>query len=209
MREALNILGFGPCHHMFEVTAHPEQKRLWRAMVAGAAPDWDRLFEGYASCMDLPAAWYWRTLIDVYPDAKVVLTLRDSESWWKSFEHIAREVIIHSDDPEFLGVALVANQVFGGRPLDREHAIAVYETHNAAVRATVPASRLLIHHLGDGWEPLCAHLGEARARPTLSAPQRRRRVPRQPDGSPRSRPRRGSGRRQALIRHPPASPRKN
>jgi hypothetical protein len=160
MREALNILGFGPCHHMFEVTAHPEQKRLWRAMVAGAAPDWDRLFEGYASCVDLPSAWYWRTLIDVYPDAKVVLTLRDSESWWKSFEHIAREVVIHSDDPESLGVTLVANQVFGGRPLDREHAIAVYETHNAAVRATVPASRLLIHHLGGGWEPLCAHLGK-------------------------------------------------
>ena len=58
MREALNILGFGPCHHMFEVSAHPEQKRRWRAMVAGAAPDWEQLFEGYASCVDLPAAWY-------------------------------------------------------------------------------------------------------------------------------------------------------
>ena len=46
MREALNILGFGPCHHMFEVTAHPEQKRLWRAMVAGAAPDWDAAVRG-------------------------------------------------------------------------------------------------------------------------------------------------------------------
>ena len=138
----------------------PRAEAPLAAMVAGAAPDWDRLFEGYASCVDLPAAWYWRTLIDVYPDAKVVLTLRDSESWWKSFEHIAREVGRPLRRPGSLGVALVANQVLGGRPLDREHAIAVYETHNAAVRATVPASRLLIHHLGDGWEPLCAHLGK-------------------------------------------------
>src|SRR5689334_14636909 len=38
MREALDILGFGPCHHMFEVNAHEEQKRLWRALAKGAAP---------------------------------------------------------------------------------------------------------------------------------------------------------------------------
>jgi Sulfotransferase domain len=159
MREALNVLGFGPCHHIFEVTAHPEQKRLWRAMVAGAAPDWKRLFEGYASCVDLPAAWFWRTLIAVYPDARVVLTLRDSESWWRSFEPIARTVLTASDDPDSLAVTLVANRIFGGRPLDRAHAVAVYEAHNAAVLATVPADRLLVHRLGDGWEPLCAHLG--------------------------------------------------
>ena len=36
MREALEILGFGPCHHMFEVIEKAEQKRRWRAMVQGA-----------------------------------------------------------------------------------------------------------------------------------------------------------------------------
>ena len=159
MREALNILGFGPCHHMFEVSAHPEQKRRWRAMVAGAAPDWEQLFEGYASCVDLPAAWYWRELIDVWPDAKVIMTWRGSESWWASFEPVAREFLVNSDDPQSLAVTLVANRIFGGRPLDRAHAVAIYEAHNAAVRAAVPADRLLVHNLGDGWEPLCAHLG--------------------------------------------------
>ena len=52
----------------------------------------------------------------------------------------------------------MAEQVFGGRPDDRDHAIAVYEAHVADVLATVPAERLLVHRLGDGWEPLCAHL---------------------------------------------------
>ena len=28
-----------------------------------------------------------------------------------------------------------------------------------AVKATVPPERLLVHSLGDGWDPLCAHLG--------------------------------------------------
>lgn len=29
MREALNMLGFGPCHHMFEVTENPLMKARW------------------------------------------------------------------------------------------------------------------------------------------------------------------------------------
>src|SRR5690348_11542424 len=56
MREALTMLGFGPCHHMSEVMAHAQQKRLWRALAKGAAPDWDRLFAGYKSCVDWPSA---------------------------------------------------------------------------------------------------------------------------------------------------------
>ncbi len=71
MREALNILGFGPCHHMFEVTANPVQRQRWRAMVAGEAPDWEALFQGYASCIDVPAAWYWREITAVWPEAPV------------------------------------------------------------------------------------------------------------------------------------------
>jgi hypothetical protein len=62
MREALSILGFGPCHHMFEVNRDPEQKRLWRALAKGAPPDWEQLFAGYASCVDFPSAVYWREL---------------------------------------------------------------------------------------------------------------------------------------------------
>lgn len=49
MREALTILGFGPCHHMFEVMANEDQKRLWHALAKGAAPDWNQLFAGYVA----------------------------------------------------------------------------------------------------------------------------------------------------------------
>ncbi|MEO6028831.1 MAG: sulfotransferase, partial [Candidatus Binatia bacterium] len=61
--------------------------------------------------------------------------------------------------PESLGLTLIRDQVFGGRPDDRAHAIALYEANVAAVKTTVPAERLLIHEVGDGWEPLCRHLG--------------------------------------------------
>jgi hypothetical protein len=36
--------------------------------------------------------------------------------------------------------------------------MAVYEAHRQDVIATVPTTRLLVHELGDGWEPLCRHL---------------------------------------------------
>ncbi|TGU55120.1 sulfotransferase family protein, partial [Mesorhizobium sp. M00.F.Ca.ET.186.01.1.1] len=33
-----------------------------------------------------------------------------------------------------------------------------YRDNVEAVLNTVPAERLLVHKLGDGWAPLCAHL---------------------------------------------------
>jgi hypothetical protein len=142
-----------------EVNAHEEQKRLWRALARGAAPDWEQLFAGYQSCVDWPSAYYWRELLTVYPKAKVILTYRTPESWWASFEQTILAGMRASTDSESLGLALVRDKVFGGKPEDRAHAIAVYEANVDAVKATVPADRLLIHNLGDGWEPLCAHLG--------------------------------------------------
>lgn len=159
MREALTILGFGPCHHMFEVNANDEQKRLWRGLAGGSAPDWNRLLAGYASCMDWPSAHYWRDLVRFYPEARVILTYRSPESWWASFEKTLLTALDESVDQESLGVALIAKQVFEGRARDRGYAISRYEANVKAVMETVPAERLLVHNLGDGWEPLCAHLG--------------------------------------------------
>ena len=159
MREALTILGFGPCHHMMEVMADAKQKGLWRDLAQGSTPDWERLFDGYASCVDWPSAHYWPDLIEAYPEARVILTHRSPESWWASFEKTILQGIQRSEDPESLGIALVANQVFDGRPHDRAHAIQRYEANVNAVLAQVPPERLLVHNLGDGWEPLCAHLG--------------------------------------------------
>jgi hypothetical protein len=161
MREALTILGFGPCHHMLEINQHEAQRQRWRALALGAAPDWQSLFEGYRSCVDWPSAFYWRQLIAAYPVAKVILTYRSSESWWQSFEKTILVGIGKETDPHSLAHTLIEKQVFDSRPADRAHAIAAYEANVHDVLATVPRDRLLVHNLGDGWEPLCHHLGVA------------------------------------------------
>jgi hypothetical protein len=158
MREALNILGFGPCHHMFEVTENPVMKARWRAFMAGGPGGWEALFEGYGSCVDFPSALYWRELMTAYPDAKVVLTWRTPGSWWASYEKTFLPFYQTTEDRESVGYRSI-DRVFGPRAEDRDRVVGLYEANVAAVMAEVPPDRLILHRLGDGWGPLCAGLG--------------------------------------------------
>lgn len=158
MREALNILGIGPCHHMHEIMENEEQKQIWRAVGLGSKPDWEKLFAGYRSCVDWPSATYWPDLIKAYPDAKVILTWRSTESWWPSFEKTILPFLQNPKETESLAYTTIAGISFGGKPITRAHAIATYEANIEAVISTVAPKRLLIHKIGDGWEPLCKHL---------------------------------------------------
>ncbi len=81
---ALERLGFGPCHHMSEVFANASrQVPLWIEAGKGD-PDWDAIFDGFRATTDHPGCNYWRQLADRYPSAKVVLTVRDPDSWFES-----------------------------------------------------------------------------------------------------------------------------
>ena len=158
MRHALNLLGVGPTHHMHELGSNATLREPWLELVKGATPDWPALFNGYHACVDWPSAFYWRSLIEQYPQAKVLLTMRPAESWWKSFEATILKHIQSNDDPKGFAQLLIADQVFNGRASDRDYAIEVYNRNVEDVLATVPAERLLLHNLGDGWESLCSWL---------------------------------------------------
>lgn len=158
MKLALEILGFGPCHHMKEVNT-PQQRAIWRAAAKGEIPDWDEAFAGYRSAVDWPAAHFWRELAGHFPDAKILLTVRSPESWYESASRTIFKAIGRGGDPDSVGEALVKDRVFGGRFDDPELAIAIYERNNEEVQAAFGPDRLLVYPLGAGWEPLCAFLG--------------------------------------------------
>ncbi|HTX04307.1 MAG TPA: sulfotransferase [Steroidobacteraceae bacterium] len=85
MQTALKMLGFGPCHHMLEVFQHPQSMEQW--IDAGEErADWDAIFNDYNSAVDYPSAAYWRELIGHYPNAKVLLTVRDPDEWFDSVQ---------------------------------------------------------------------------------------------------------------------------
>jgi len=79
LKIALEELGFGPCYHMTEVLKHPKHIRLWDAAARGV--NWREIFEGYQATTDWPACIFYQELMNVYPDAKVLLTVRDPEKW--------------------------------------------------------------------------------------------------------------------------------
>ena len=156
---ALEMLGFGPCHHMEDVMAHPEQKELFRAAGRGEPVDWDALYAGYKSAVDWPTAYFWRELADHFPQAKLILTVRNSEEWYKSAKATIFNTMDDTADPESFGVAVIRKKIFDDRLDDETHVIEVLEAHNAAVMKAFPPSRLLVYQVADGWPKLCAFLG--------------------------------------------------
>lgn len=160
MKRALEILGLGPCYHMYEVLPSPERVALWRGIASGQiAPDWDAVFDGYQATVDWPGMAYWQQLAAHFPEAKILLTTRSKESWIASMEKTILKVLRDPDeDPESIGQVLIRAQTFGGDLDDIAHVAQVYDTHNQTVRDSVPAHRLVDYPLGSGWEPLCAAL---------------------------------------------------
>src|SRR5262249_51636108 len=83
LKGALEQLGFGPTYHMFEVVDRPEHGDAWYRTSRGGPIEWS-VFDNYRSIVDWPAVSYWREITEHYPSAKVVLTVRDPESWYGS-----------------------------------------------------------------------------------------------------------------------------
>ena len=165
LKRALEQLGFGPCHHMEEVLAHPEQVPHLQAVVAGRAVNWDEVFAGYRSQVDWPGAHVWRELAAAYPQAKVIHTVRSEGQWWKSFSNTIAALLTSSDPgpapPHIRTMMEVAAQFIGPQMLggDRETALMAYRRRTEQVRAAIPSERLLVFDVAEGWEPLCRFLG--------------------------------------------------
>ncbi|MGO9471351.1 MAG: sulfotransferase family protein [Isosphaeraceae bacterium] len=169
LKAALEELGFAKCYHMVDVFARKDDARTWDAAVRGEPVDWDGLFAGYRATVDVPSCLFYRELMEKYPEAKVILTVRDPERWYDS----ARQTIYFAQDafPKWAAVLnprmrvfrrmidRLWDRMFRGRFEDRPFAIDAFNRHNEQVRRDVPADRLLVYEISQGWGPLCAFLG--------------------------------------------------
>lgn len=178
LKEALERLGYGPCYHMHDVVAEPERIRHWQRAAGGDPIEWEDVFAGFGSAVDWPVAAFWRELADHYPEAKLVLTVRDPDRWYdsavrtifkqavKSRSPVARAGLrvvtgLSPDLKAFVDMtdAAILSRVFEGRIAEREFAIERYRRHVREVRAEIDPERLLEYDVADGWRPLCDFLG--------------------------------------------------
>lgn len=154
------LLG-GPVHHMVEVFGHPETWERLQAAVDGAPlAEWASVLDDYVGAVDWPMCRWYAELAEANPDALVILSVRDSaDAWYTSasntiFKAMPRRA---TDDMTRWLLALLNGHI--GDLHDEDAAKAGYERHNAEVRATIPADRLLEWKATDGWAPLCERLG--------------------------------------------------
>lgn len=163
---ALEQLGLGPCYHMSEALQHPEHWPLWVRAANGEATSWGReqwepIFADYASTTDTPGCHFYKELMTVYPEAKVVLSVRDEEKWFASTQNTILSEAVAGFHGAGGTLDMVEAMGWGTDPRvhDKAYMLDRYRRHNAEVRETVPADRLLVLDVSKGWPPLCEFLG--------------------------------------------------
>jgi len=161
LKLALEILGLKRCCHMFELVEFYDRVPYWVQAGRGEKVDWDKAFKGFDSTVDWPAAPFFRQLADYYPEAKVVLTVRDPDEWFASAASTIAPIMIEMSLQKSLPHGEMMSQimnVFGGNFNSSVHCISVYKKHNEEVKRTIPPDRLLVMEVAEGWKPLCEFL---------------------------------------------------
>jgi hypothetical protein len=163
LKIALEILLRGPCYHMYELFQRPQDVASWQAAVDGQQVDWQDFLGTWDATVDWPGAPLFDQMAEAFPDALVLLSIRDGEEWYRSVDKTIFAMMrsAPSDDPNPIG-AMVRAEFGKWLTLDldnKSEVIAAYDRHNERVRSTIPKERLLEWRPGDGWEPICSALG--------------------------------------------------
>jgi hypothetical protein len=161
LKIALEQLLGAPCHHMMEILGDPSQAPAWIDAIEGRPVDWSAMLLRYRAIVDWPGGAFWRELSQANPDALVLLSVRDPEDWYRSasntiflsFDRVPPELA-----PWMQAVRMLLRDRFSDQFDDPQAMMDAYFRHNDAVRAEVPASRLLEWNIGDGWGPICQRL---------------------------------------------------
>ena len=170
LKVALEELGAGPCLHSLESLRAGDTgagATHWERLARGEQIDWHEALQGWGSTVDWLGARFYGEILAAWPEAKVILSVREPEAWYESCYaslHATRD--LPGAKPVGAAPALLEavegaiwQDVFENRFPDRDHALAVFRRHREQVIATVPAERLLIYDILDGWAPLCSLLG--------------------------------------------------
>lgn len=169
---ALEILGFGECFHAGKMLERGDVRaaQAWLDIAEGRPARWHDIFTGYRSVASFPAWALYRELLAQFPDARVILTVRDREQWFHDIN--AGDYASFKADPRWLFWVspvrrvmrkledlLILDRKYHHKLHDKQYALKVFAEHTLEVRSVVPADRLLIFDVKQGWGPLCDFLG--------------------------------------------------
>lgn len=185
MAAALEILGYNNVYHGLKSIDNPDDWKIWDKAASASFPtlpsytgkpftqdEWEELFGDCEGTSDMSAP-FGRTIVEAYPEAKVVLVIRDFNGWWKSFNEGVVEglwgffptISVEYLEPILGSVAGPASRKIiqgffrSNNPKEFKNlARQAYDRHHQEVRDAVPPEQFLEFRLAEGWEPLCAFL---------------------------------------------------
>jgi hypothetical protein len=179
LKESLEKLGYMKTYHMKELLVHPENLHYWLSLKETGTTKWEELYKGFQATVDFPAYPWYKEHMKRYPDAKVILTVRPFEKWHTSVfstiwqagpQTVPQKIAMLSKllfNPRLRSVIkcvklakeMIFKVHFQGKFEDKAFAEKMFNKHIEDVKAHVPADKLLVYDVSDGWGPLCRFLG--------------------------------------------------
>ncbi len=179
LKESLEKLGYKKTYHMKELLVHPENLHYWTTLKETGTTQWDELYNGCQATVDFPAYPWYKEHMKQYPDAKVILTVRPFDKWHTSVfstiwqagpQTLPQKLAMLSKlllNPRLRSVIkcvklakeMIFKVHFQGKFEDKAEAEKIFNKHIADVKAYVPADKLLVYDVSEGWGPLCKFLG--------------------------------------------------
>lgn len=162
LKVALEQLLGGTCHHMIEMFGDEGQMQAWTDAIEGRSVDWTEVLAKYSAIVDWPGGSFWPELTAAFPDALVLLSVRDPEAWYRSASHtifLTFDSMPSEITPWMNTFRGLLQTRFCDRLDDPTAMMDAFVRHNDAVRAAIPPSRLLEWTPSDGWDPICERLG--------------------------------------------------
>ncbi|XP_076805883.1 uncharacterized protein LOC143449531 [Clavelina lepadiformis] len=177
LQAALKEIGYNVYDHLENCLYLNKE---WTKIITegGTTEDFRRMFENVDAVTDIPGCYFWDEIHKAFPEAKIILTMRDDEDTWarSMYNQVAAAnnpqiQILYMLSPTLKQARAWSDKVvtaafgtklkesfFGPATFNMLLARMTYRRHNAHVLQNAPKDKLLVYNVKEGWEPLCKFL---------------------------------------------------
>ena len=136
----------------------------------GAKPDVKLVYQNADACVDTPGYFFFEEILEAFPDCKVILSVREEDSWIESTVcqlnslYALRSKVVSMLSPTARKMRDVVADSFHNAAIGTCNTKSTYvmrkryRIHNHRVKSIVPADKLLVYNVKQGWKPLCDFL---------------------------------------------------
>ncbi|XP_018673107.2 uncharacterized protein LOC108951032 [Ciona intestinalis] len=148
----------------------------WRRIIhyGGTVEDLRRMYKGVDAVVDAPAYLFWKEMSEAFPEAKLIICIRDETLWAYSMKKQMTSIV---SDPMYVLMQTLSYSGWQHFLFNKAWGISRkwpwssfcfnemlwkrnYRNHNCSVLQEAPKEKLLVYNFGDGWKPICEFLGE-------------------------------------------------